>query len=159
MSYRGLLLFVHVLGVILWVGVAVALPFVTGRARRTGDLEIASFAYGVADRLTRTIGLAGMVLTLLGGVGLVVINPAYGWFQPFPDHWLFQMQILGFLSFGVGAFYQVPLAGRLAREAEASARDGEPTERFGKLRKRHAIVGSVNGFLLLVVVLLGTVRP
>lgn len=159
MTLRGLLLFLHVLGVILWVGVAVALPFVTGRARRTGDLRVTAFAYAVSDRLTRTLGLVGMVLTVAGGIGLVMVVPGYAWFQPFPDHWLFQMQILGFLSFGVGAFYQVPLSRRLADEAEASARSGEPTERFETLRKRHAIVGSVVGFVLLVVVLLGTLRP
>lgn len=155
----GLFLFLHVLGVILWVGLAVALPFVTGRAARTESGETTAFAYGVADRLMRTLGLGGVVLTLAGGIGLVVMNPAFSWFQPFPDHWLFLMQVLGFAAAGVAALYQIPLGRKLAREAERSAERGEPTEAFRRYRKRHAIVGSVVGLVLLALVVLGTVRP
>jgi uncharacterized membrane protein len=158
MTMTGLFLFVHVLGVVLWVGLAVTLPFITGPAAREENLEVAAFAYGAADRLTRSLGLGGMILTLVGGIGLMT-TIGYPWFRPFPSHWLFQMQVLGILSIAVGIVYQVPLAGRLAREARASAEAGARTEGFRKYRKRHAIVGSVIGALLLIVLLLATLKP
>lgn len=157
-GYR-LFLFLHVLGVILWIGLAVALPFVTGRAARGESGETLAFAYGVADRLMRTLGLAGVVLTLVGGIGMMVVDPTLHWFRPFPRHWLFLMQVLGLAAAAVAAFYQVPLGRRLAREAERSAEAGEPTEAFRRYRKRHAIVGSAVGFVLLALVVLGTLRP
>ncbi len=157
-GYR-LFVFLHLLGVILWIGLAVALPFVTGRAAREESGDTVAFAYGVADRLMRTLGLGGVALTLVGGIGLVVMNPAFSWFQPFPDHWLFLMQLLGFAAAAVAALYQIPLGRKLAREAERSAERGEPTEAFRRYRKRNAIVGSVVGLVLLALVVLGTVRP
>ncbi len=159
MDLRGLFLFLHVLGVVLWLGLAVALPFVTGRAAREEDPDTVAFAYRISDRLMRTLGLAGVVLTLVGGVGLVMINPGFGWFQPFPDHWLFQMQILGFAAAAAALAYQLPLGRKLAREAERSAEQGSPTEAFRSYRKRNAVVGSVVGLVLLILVVLGTLRP
>jgi len=156
---RGVFLFAHVLGTVLWLGIILALSFVTGRARREGHPEVTAFAYRVNDRLLRTMGLAGMLLTIGGGIGLVIVVGAWDWFQPFPNHWLFQMQLLGFLSFAVAAFYQLPLGKKLADAAEASARKGEATERFETLRKRYALVSSVIGFVLLLNILLGTIRP
>lgn len=158
MTMSGFFLFLHVLGIVLWVGLAITLPFVTGPAARHDDGEVTAFAYEVADRLTRTLGLAGMVLTLAGGIGLTIAL-GYPWFQPFPSHWLFQMQVLGIVAVAIGILYQVPLSRRLATEARASAEAGQPTEGFVKYRKRHAIVGSVNGFLLLVVLVLATLKP
>lgn len=158
MTLSGLFLFLHVLGVVLWVGLAITLPFITGPAGREENLEVAAFAYGAADRLTRTLGLSGMVLTLIGGVGLTMTH-GYPWFRPSPYHWLFQMQLLGVISIVVGILYQVPLAGRLAREARASVRAGGRTEAFATYRKRHAIVGSVIGALLLIVIVLATLKP
>lgn len=159
MMLRGVFLFVHVLGVALWLGLALVLSFVTGRARKEGGPETVAFAYRTSHRIMKTLGLAGMVLTVGGGAALVMVAPEWSWFQAFPDHWLFQMQILGFLAFGLGAFYQLPLGGRLADAAEASAERGEATDAFRRNRKRYAIVASVNGFILLLLVLLGTVRP
>jgi uncharacterized membrane protein len=158
MTLTGLFLFLHVLGVVLWLGLGITLPFITGPAGREEDLEVAAFAYGAADRLTRTLGLSGMILTLVGGIGLTMVL-GYPWFRPFPNHWLFQMQVLGIVSVAVGILYQVPLASRLAREARASAQAGERTEAFRKYRKRHAIVGSAIGGLLLIVLLLATLKP
>jgi uncharacterized membrane protein len=156
---RNVLLFVHVTGVVLWLGLALSLAFVTARARKEGGPEVAAFAYRTSDRLMRTMGLAGMLLTIGGGVGLVMALPQWSWFQPFPDHWLFQMQLLGFAVFALAALYQLPLGRKLADAAEESARRGEATGEFETYRKRHAIVASINGFVLLLLVLLGTVRP
>lgn len=159
MTLRGLFLFLHVLGVALWLGVAITLPFVTGRAMQQDDLGTVGFAYGVTDRLMRTLGLAGILLTLVGGIGLVLVVPSYGWFRPAPNHWLFQMQVLGFPAALVALFYQIPLGRTLAGEARRSVERGALTDQFRSYRKRNAIVGSVVGLVLLVLVLMGTLRP
>lgn len=158
MDLQGLLRFAHVLGVVLWMGAAVTLPFVTAPAARSGDRDVAAFAYRVNARLMTTLGLTGMTLTLLGGIGLTAAM-SYEFFRPFPNHWLFQMQVLGIAASLVGALYQVPLSRRLARAAEAAAEAGGATEDFERYRKRYAIVGSVLGLVLVVVLVLATVKP
>lgn len=157
-TMTGIWLFAHVLGVILWMGLAVTLMFVTARARRGGDWSVTAFAYGTSHRLMKTVGLTGMILTVGGGFALTA-SLGHPYFQPFPLHWLFQMQLLGSLAFLLGVFVELPLSGRLAREARDSAAAGEATGGFEKVRKRRAIVGSVNGILLLAVTLLATLRP
>ena len=158
MTLQGLLRFVHVLGVVLWMGAAVTLPFVTGRAARADELDVTAFAYRVNARLMTTLGLAGILLTLGGGIWLTP-EMGYEFFRPFPNHWLFQMQVLGIAAALVGALYQVPLSRRLAREAERSVEAGGETEDFARYRKRYAIVGSVVGLVLFVVLVMATVKP
>mgnify|MGYP006284144117 FL=1 len=158
MTLQGLLRFVHVLGVVLWMGAAVTLPFVTGRAARADTPGVTAFAYRINARLMTTLGLGGMILTLVGGVWLTA-EMGYEFFRPFPNHWLFQMQVLGIASALVGALYQVPLSRRLAREADRSAESGTESEDFARYRKRYAIVGSLVGLVLFVVLVLATVKP
>ncbi len=157
MDMRGLMLFLHVTGLALWFGVTLAVALLAVRANRTEDEAIIAFGYSSGHRLLKGPGLAGMALTTFAGFGLTGVG-GYGFFELVP-HWLFQMQVLGVLAFLLGVAVQIPLAGRLARAA--SSLDGTEAERtsFARLRKRNAIVSSVNGLLILVVILLGTVRP
>lgn len=158
MDLTGFLRFIHTLGFILWVGVGATAMFMTIRARRSQDPRTIAFAYRTASQLFKTVGVGGMILTLGGGFGLVAAM-GYGYFRPFPNHWLFQMQVLGSLAFLVSLFYQIPVSDRLARAAEASAEAGEESAAFSRFRKRNAIVGSVVGVILLVIVILGTFKP
>lgn len=158
MSADRVWLFLHVLGFTLWVGVAVTTAFLAARARRAGNPSNVAFAYRASSQLMKTLGLVGMVLTVGAGFLLTAARD-HPFFQPFPEHWLFQMQLLGSLAFLVGVLYQVPLADRLARAAEASAEAGEESEAFRKYRKRNAVLGSVVGTVLLLIVLLGTLQP
>jgi hypothetical protein len=162
MNLRALFLFAHLLGVVLWLGLSFTLSFVTGRAARDPDPSVGAFAYRTAARTLRTLGVAGVLLTLAGGIGLISVTD-FAFFRPFPHHWLFQMQLLGFVAAALALFYQIPVAERLARAAEARAGGGEVSdasqaEAFAGLRKRNAIVGSLIGFLLIVLVGLGTFR-
>lgn len=158
MTLFELVLFLHVVGFILWIGVAFATMFIAVRARRSGDSAVTAFGYRTSSWLLKTVGLAGMLLTIVAGYILVPLG-GYRFFEPFPHHWLFQMQVLGTLAFLVAALYQVPLSDRLARAAEASASAGEESQAFRRYRRRSAVVGSILGVILLLVVFLGTVRP
>lgn len=158
MDARGILLFVHVVGFALWFGVTLTLALLTVRANRSGEPAAIGFMYRSSSGLLRGPGLLGMLLTIGSGFALTAVMD-YGFFRPFPNHWLFQMQLLGSIAFLLALFVQLPNAERLARAAEASAAAGEHSAAFIRFRRRNAIVSSVNGGLLLLVALLGTVRP
>ena len=158
MSAAGVYLFLHLVGIVLWLGVGVTLAFVTGRAAKHEDRRIAAFAYRASTRIHKTVGLVGMVLTIGSGVALTIVR-GYGFLQPFPNHWLFQMQVLGFVAFLLALLYQIPLSDKLARAAEASASAGEDSAAYDKYRKRNAVVSSIVGLLLVATIALGTFRP
>lgn len=158
MTAAGVYLFLHLLGVVLWLGVTSVLAFVTGRAARHEDRKIAAFAYRTASKIHKTLGLAGMLLTIGSGFALIATR-GYGYFQPFPEHWLFQMQVLGSAAFLLALLYQLPLSDKLARAAEASAAAGEDSAAYAKYRRRNSVASSIVGVLLLVVVALGALRP
>ena len=159
MDMRGLLLFLHVLGLAIWLGVTLTIALFSVRARRAGKPEVTAFVYRAARGLLRGPGLLGMLLTVVSGFGLVGVVQGYEYFQPFPNHWLFQMQVLGTIALLLGLLVQLPDAERLARAAEASAAAGEDSAAFVRFRRRNAVVGSIIGVLLLVSIFMGAVRP
>lgn len=158
MNMRGIMLFLHLLGFALWLGVTFTLALLTVRAKRTGDRSITAFTYRSARDLLRGPGLVGMVLTIVAGFGLTGMA-GYGYFQPSPDHWLFQMQLLGTLAFVLALFIQFPNAERLARAAEASAAAGKDSDSFVRFQKRNGLVSSFIGVLLIVSIFMGATRP
>ena len=141
MNTLEIMLFFHLLGFALWLGVSLTLALITVRARKTGDRAIMAFTYRSALGLLRGPGLVGMLLTIGAGFGLTGMM-GYGFFEPFPDHWLFQMQLLGTIAFVLVLLVQMPNADRLARAAEASAAAGEDSATFVQFQKRNALVSS-----------------
>ena len=76
------------------------------------------------------------------------------WFRPFPEHWLFQMQIVGLIAFLATVAFLVPNATAIAALAEADDSSAELRARV----KKQALVGSVTGVALIYLVLLGALR-
>lgn len=153
----GLWIFFHLLGMALWLGGMLALSLWTSRARRAGDLRVVAFAYATANRLYRTLIAAGAWVTIVAGAILMFVT-SRPWFQPFPEHWLFQMQVFGLIAFLVTLFYVIPNAGALAALAGRAAEEGEEPPEFRTRVKRQAIAGSGVGLLLIYCVLLGGLR-
>jgi uncharacterized membrane protein len=151
------LLFFHLLGMVLWLGGMLVGSIWTSRARKTGDLKLVAFAYTTAHRLYRGIVGGGVALSVASGVALMFAG-GRPWFRPFPEHWLFQMQIVGLLVALVTVFYVMPNAAALARLAGQAAAEGEQMSGFGAKVRRQAIVGSLLGLLLVYLVLLGALR-
>jgi len=151
-------LFLHIFGFALWFGVTLALALLTVRANKSDDRAVVAFMYRASSQLLKGPALIGMILTIIGGFGLNGVG-GYAFFQVTPDHWLFQMQVLGLIAFVLALGVQIPNAGRLARAAEATANAGEESASFTRFRKRNALVSAINGLLLIVVTLLGTLRP
>ena len=157
MDIRGIMLFLHLIGLALWFGVTLSIALFAVRANQTGDRTIIAFAYRASHRLLRGPGLLGMLLTTIAGFGLAGMG-GYGVFRLTP-HWQFQMQVLGLIAFALAVAIQIPNSGRLVRASEASANAGKDSASFVKFRKTNAIVGSINGVLILIVTLLGALRP
>lgn len=147
-----LLSFLHLLGMALWLGGTAVLGMWTGRARRSGDAKLIAFGYAAAARLYRGVVAGAAMLSLLSGVGLTLATQR-PWFRPFPEHWLFQMQIVGFAAFLVTLIFLVPNAGALARLAE---RPEDPE--FATRVRRQVIVGNLVGLALIYLVILGSFR-
>jgi uncharacterized membrane protein len=158
MNIPSVLLFVHILGFVLWLGVTFTLAAFSVKAAKSENRDVIAFTYRAACHLLKGPGLVGMILTIGSGIWLTVAL-GHSFFQPFPNHWLFQMQLLGTIAFLVALFYQIPLADRLARAAEASAAAGESSTAFLKFRKRNGMVGSILGLILLINLILGAIRP
>ena len=157
MDTHGVMLFLHLIGLALWFGVTISIALMGVRANQTGDRTVIAFTYRAGHRLLRGPGLLGMLLTTIAGFGLAGVG-GYGVFR-FAPHWQFQMQVLGLIAFVLAVSIQIPNSGRLARAAEASANAEEDSASFVKFRKTNAIVGSINGVLILIVTLLGALRP
>lgn len=153
----GLWSFLHLLGMAVWLGGMFTAGIWTSRARATGDRTVIAFAYGTARGIYRVIVAAGAWITI-GAGAVLMFTTNRTWFSPFPEHWLFQMQIFGLIAFAVTVLYVIPNSTALARLAEDVAGTGELKPEFQKRVKRQAIVGSVVGGILIYAVLLGSLR-
>jgi len=154
MRVAGIWIFLHVLGTAFWLGGMFVLSFWTARARGTGETQIIAFAYSTARQLYRGLVLTAATLTIVAGAILMIVTQR-PWFRLFPEHWLFQMQVIGFIAFLITLIYVIPKAGALARLAE---RDEVESPEFRAAVKRGAVVGSAVGALLIYLVLLGALR-
>ena len=149
--------FVHLLSMALWLGGMFAISIFAARSRRIGDRQITAFAYSTARRLYRGLVLVAATLSIISGGALMFIT-ARPFFQPFPEHWLFQMQVFGLLAFVATIAFVVPNAGAIAGLAERAVEEGSDPPGLADRVKRQAIVGSLVGTALIYMVLLGALR-
>jgi putative copper export protein len=149
--------FLHIVAMALWFGGMAALGIWTGRARRSGDPRIVAFAYSTAGRFYRGMVTGVALLSVFSGAMLMVVTNR-PWFRPLPEHWLFQMQIVGITALLLTLFYVVPNARAIGSQAQSVAEGGEDAPEFARRVKRQVIVGNVVGLLLLYQVLLGSFR-
>jgi uncharacterized membrane protein len=157
MRVGGMWFFLHLVGMALWLGGTFNVSLWVSRARRTGDPKTVAFAYATARRLYRSVVLSAAWISILSGAVLMIVT-GRPWFRPFPDHWLFQMQVLGLIAVLATTVYVVPNAGALAKLAERAAEEGESSPEFSARLKGQAIVGSLVGALLVYAMLLGALR-
>ena len=80
------------------------------------------------------------------------------WFRPFPEHWLFQMQVIGLIALILTLAVVVPNASALSALAEKAGETGAESAEFAGRVKRQAIYGSLVGVALVYLVLLGALR-
>lgn len=146
----GLWVFLHLLGMVLWLGGAFA-SMTAGLVAKRAELRVGA---GAVARLqaalhVRLIG-PGAFLTVLTGLMLTI--RLYGATRDgAPSLWLVVMQLTGVLAAILVLFVAVPTAARLSRVDP----EGPHAAAFEALRSRQAIVGSIGGVLGLVALVSG----
>ena len=146
---RGLLLFLHMMGFVAWLGggLAVMLSGVTAKSFPP-DQRLA--VYRIMSVVSRNLIGPGAVLVIVSGL---VLSVPYFQGATVPG-WLMAMQALGLLGAIVALGVVMPTAARLGR-LELDPR-GELPESFAGLRKRQAIFATVAGVFALLALISGT---
>jgi uncharacterized membrane protein len=152
-----LLIFLHLVGMAMWLGAMFTSSIWTSRARRTADNNTIAFAYSTALILYKRLVAVAAVVTVLSGVVLMLATDR-AWFRPFPEHWLFQMQVIGLIALLATLAVVVPNASAVTSLAEKAAETGDESAEFASRVKRQAVYGSLVGAALVYLVLLGALR-
>ena len=151
MSSYELLLFVHVLAAVVWIGGALSLQVLAIRAERSPDggrvAHIATEAEWVGSR----IFLPASIVLLLAGIGLT-LEGDWG----FTTLWV----LLGLIAYGLsaltGSLFLGPESGRIGKMiAEVGPQDPEVIARI----KRIFLVSRIELVVLLFIVFDMTVKP
>jgi len=145
-----ILLFVHLLGVVLWVGSFITYPFWTSAAKRRGG-EAVAFAYQSLVRINTFVTIPGYWLATAGGIGLIVVSPQYHGVQPI---WLVFMEVAGIVLFLLALVMFDRRQRQLARLAA-----GDDQAAFKAIDRQHAITASVAGVLMLAIIAVATIKP
>lgn len=143
-----LMLFLHVLGFVLWMGGAIAI-MITSIAGRKEERAV----LGPLVRLQA--GITGIMVGPGAGVtvvsGLILAFRMFGTAQPAPSGWIMIMQAAGLLAGIITLAFAIPAAGRLRRMDPL----GPQAQVFDALRSRQRVVGSISGVLALIALLGG----
>lgn len=147
--------FIHLLGMTLWIGGAVA-AFVIAMALRDHPV---GFRISVWPLLARVHGLViapGAVLTTISGLSLTMSLTNRGMGQGLMTPGILLMQFAGIAAAALALFVGLPTANQLAAFASVPDLESIPPQ-AAQLRKRQAIVSSVAGVLAVVAMYAGVV--
>lgn len=135
---------VHLLGFVLWLGGALA-SMVVGAASRREAPALFAAVVRLQGAITSRIIAPGAAIVLLSGLWLTASRyPGAAMAQASP--WLFVMQAAGAIGALVVLFAALPTAAKLSRIDP----QGDTAPLFLLLRKRQSIVSSIAGTLALV---------
>lgn len=147
--------FLHILGVVVFVGNIITAAFWKARADRSGDLATVAFAQRMVGQADWMFTLPGVLLVAIGGYGMAAI-------RPWPLHglrWLEWGQGLFWLAAVIWILVLVPTQRRLiAVSAEARGAGALPPE-FARLSRRWAMWGGIATLLPVIVLLLMVTKP
>lgn len=149
MTLYELLLFVHIVGVAVWVGGSIMLGFVGARIQATGDAAFRA-------RFARSAGIVGPVI----GVSAVLIVASGAWMVVESDAielaqvWVWLSLALFLLSAIVGGVYFAPASNRIVAALEGG-RIEEADRRAGVFN----LVSRLDTLLLLLILGLMVFKP
>jgi uncharacterized membrane protein len=149
MTLYEVLLFVHIVGVAVWVGGSIMLGFVGARIQATGDAAFRA-------RFARSAGIVGPVI----GVSAVLIVASGAWMVVESDAielaqlWVWLSLALFLLSAIVGGVYFAPASNRIVAALEGG-RIEEADRRAGVFN----LVSRLDTLLLLVILGLMVFKP
>lgn len=148
---RDILLSAHIIAVALWLGGSVMNGVVNAKLAATGDLAANARLARVETNLGQQFYMPAAIVTLLTGIGLVLVSDgAWG----FGEIWV----SVGFLSIIVAAVLGpvkfLPLSREIAEAYEAG--DGE---RAGAASQQIAMWSGINTLLIVVALVLMVYKP
>jgi uncharacterized membrane protein len=151
--------FLHVASVVTAWGVTFAYP-VLQRAAERQDPRALPYFWRAADRVGMVIIAPGAFLILVTGVVLVIDSPAFGFGDLFVT--VGMVAIIALIAFG--PLFFTPVGRKLAAAAErdiAAAGEGEVrlSEEYQATSRRYALVGNINGLIVLVAIFFMVVKP
>lgn len=150
---RGLWLFIHVSGIVMWLGAGMSSMIAGVVAKRFPPAERLA-VYKAVGAVHRGLILPGAVAAILSGMVLAMPFMKSGGMAAVRG-WLDPMMIAGLLGAILVAAVSVPTASKLGR-LELDAR-GQLPETFARLRKRQVIGASIAGGLGILALISGTI--
>ena len=143
-----LMLLLHILGFVLWIGGALAIMVTSVAARRE---ERGVLGPLVRFQASLTSAMVGPGAGITVATGLILTFRMYGTAQPAPSGWIILMQGAGLVAGIMTLAFSIPAAGRLRRMDPT----GQQAATFDALRMRQRVIGSVSGLLALIALLAG----
>jgi uncharacterized membrane protein len=151
----SILLALHILGAIIFVGNIITAAFWKVRADRSGNLESIALS-------TRAVLLADYAFTTPGillvlGTGIAMAGMT-GW-ERFQEPWLATSFILFVITGLIWVAALLPLQMRMARLARESAAQGRLDPAYQRTSKRWAILGGIATTLPIIILFLMVLKP
>ena len=143
-----LMLLLHILGFVLWMGGAFAI-MVSSLAARKEERSVLGPLVRIQAAITGALVGPGAGITV--ATGLVLTFRMYGTAQPAPSGWIILMQGAGLVAGIITLAFTSPAAGRLRRMDPM----GPQAALFDALRGRQRVVGSLSGVLALIALVAG----
>jgi uncharacterized membrane protein len=151
MSYYEILLFLHILAAIVWIGGAVALQFLGVRAEQTRNGALTQALGESADWLAKRLFIPASLATLLFGILLTIEGP---W--TFDILWV-DLGLIGFAaSFVTGLLFLKPEG---ARSGDVIAAYGPESSQARQHIGRIGVVERVQLVILLLVTAAMSIKP
>lgn len=151
MSVYELLLFVHILAAIVWIGGGVTMQLLSVRVLASGDAtRKTAYAYDLEWIGQRVYTPASGILLLFGV--LLVIDGRWGWGEPFVSGGL----AIWIISTAIGAAFLGPEGVKIRK---LMAAEGPDSPEVSQRVSRFLLVGRVDLALLVVAVFLMSVKP
>jgi uncharacterized membrane protein len=146
--------FIHIIGVVLFVGNIIVSAFWKVLADRTGDIAVIRYA-------TRTVNRADIVFTILGIILLLgagqAMAPEYGGIAA--NKWILRSYILLIGSGAIWALILVPVQIAQSRLLDRLGTLDEMPDRYWRLATIWAVAGTVASVLPLIAIYLMVVKP
>ena len=151
MAIYELLLFVHILAAIVWIGAGLLIQVQAHRANKIDDTEGLKRILDDVGALSNTIFIPASLTVVVMGVLLVIESDAWA----FDQLWIVLGLIGYFATFGTGIGILKPRAERLA---EAIGREGFTPAVIAKMREL-LVLGRIDFVVLVLVVFTMAVKP
>jgi len=137
MGFYNTLVTIHILCVGVWITNAVAGPMLKKTLMKSNNFNGDLIGYFL--KYANIAGMVGSMGLLITGVALVLMNPAYGFFQFSANHWLVTKQLIMLVILFMVFSQIIPTAKRVRIALESDSKE-EAIANLGKMGKTAQIV-------------------